>query len=144
MARRLSPEDYRLLDEINQRGGGARISEGRPRHGAERLVEAGFVRARPLNMSDVEYEMTPLGREAYVLKQHGIASVDVETIEPHRFDVDGLWYVTVSCPGDPAVLMQIGAASKLAAHLRVAHANDLADRFEEETERARRFAGSVG
>jgi hypothetical protein len=79
-----------------------------------------------------------------VLKQHGIASTDVETIEPHRFDVDGVWYVKVSCRGDPAVLMQIGAASKLAAHLRVARADDLADRFEEETERARRFSESVG
>jgi hypothetical protein len=44
---------------MNQRGGVARISDGRPRHGADRLVEAGFVSSRPLNMSDVEYEMTP-------------------------------------------------------------------------------------
>jgi hypothetical protein len=95
-------------------------------------------------MSDVEYEKTPLGRQAFVLKQHGIASADVATIEPHRFDVDGMWYVKVSCPGDPAVLMQFGAASKHAAHLRVAHVDDLADRFQEETERARRFTGSAG
>jgi hypothetical protein len=81
MARRLSPEEYRLLDKMNQRGGVARISYGRPRHGAERLVEIGFASSRSLNMSDVEYEMTPLGREAYVLRQHGIVSVDVETIE---------------------------------------------------------------
>jgi hypothetical protein len=95
-------------------------------------------------MSDVEYEKTPLGRQAFVLKQHGIASADVATIEPRRFDVDGMWYVKVSCPGDPAVLMQFGAASKHAAHLRVAHVDDLADRFQEETERARRFTGSAG
>jgi hypothetical protein len=31
--------------------------------------------------------------------------------------------------------MQIGTASKLAAHLRVARADDLARRFEKETER---------
>jgi len=90
VARRLSPEDYRLRDEMNQRGAVARISDGRPRHGADRLVEAGFVSSQPLNMSDVEYEMTPLGRQAFVLKQHGIASTVVETIEPHRFDVDGV------------------------------------------------------
>jgi hypothetical protein len=46
MARRLSPEDYRLLDEMNQRGGDARISDGRPRHGVDRLVGAGFATSR--------------------------------------------------------------------------------------------------
>jgi hypothetical protein len=105
--RRISLEDHRLLDEMRQRGGIARISEGRPRHGADRLVEAGFATSRALNMSDVEYEITPLGREALVLRDHGITSVDIESIEPHRFDVDGLWYVKVSCPGDPAVMMQV-------------------------------------
>jgi hypothetical protein len=142
MTERLTPEDYRLLDEMNQRGGAARISDGRPRHGAERLIPAGFATSRPLNTSDVEYEMTPLGRRAFILKRHGIASVDIGTIEPHRSDVDGLWYVKVSCPGDPAVLMGIGAASKLAASLRFAHVDDLAEDFEKEVDRARRFAQS--
>jgi len=54
---RLSPDDHRLLDEMNQRDGIARISDGRPRHGAERLVEAGLATSRALNVSDVEYEM---------------------------------------------------------------------------------------
>ena len=59
---RLFPDDYRLLDEMNQRGGIARISDGRPRHGAEHLVEVGLATSRALNMSDVEYEMTALRR----------------------------------------------------------------------------------
>jgi len=73
MARRLSLENYSLLDEMNQRGGVARICEDCHRHGG----------SRPLNMSDVEYEMTPLGRR-FMLKRYDIASADVETIEPHR------------------------------------------------------------
>jgi hypothetical protein len=100
MAPRLSPEDYRLLDELNRSGGTARISDGQPRHGADRLVDAGLATSRSLNLSDVEYEMTPLGRKAHVLRQHGIVSTDIETIEPHQSDTDGLWYVKVCCPGD--------------------------------------------
>jgi hypothetical protein len=67
MARRLLPENYSLLDEMkmNQGGGVARISDGRRRHGAERLVKAGVASSRPLNMSNVEYEMTPLGRRLH-------------------------------------------------------------------------------
>jgi hypothetical protein len=141
MATALSPEDYRLLDELNRGGGTARISDGRPRHGADRLVDAGLATSRSLNLSDVEYEMTPLGRKAHVLRQHGIASTDIDTIEPHRSDIDGLWYVKVSCPGDPAVLITVGNAVSLVAHLRHAHVQDLADRFQEQTDRARRFAG---
>ena len=143
MATRLSPEDYRLLDELNRGGGIARISDGRSRHGADRLVDAGLASSRSLNISDVEYEMTPLGRKAHVLRQHGIASTDVETIEPHRSDTDGLWYIKVSCPDDPAVLITVGNATNLVAHLRHAHVQDLADRFGEKTDRARRFAGSA-
>jgi hypothetical protein len=141
MATRLSPEDYRLLDELNRGGGIARISDGRSRHGADRLVDAGLASSRSLNISDVEYEMTPLGRKAHVLRQHGIASTDVETIEPRRSDADGLWYVKVSCSGDPAVLITVGNAVSLVAHLRHAQAQDLADRFQEQTDRTRRFAG---
>jgi hypothetical protein len=138
---RLSPEDYRLLDKMNQRGRIARISNGRPRHGAERLVEAGLATSRALNMSDVEYEMTALGRRAFVLKRHGIQTTDIVTIEPHRHD-DGLWHVKVSCAGDPAVMMTVGAASKLIEELRSAGDAPLADQFQHETERARRFATS--
>ena len=66
MAPRLSPEDYRLLDDLDRSGGIARISDGRPRHGADRLVDVGLATSRSLNISDVEYEMTPLGRKAPV------------------------------------------------------------------------------
>ena len=92
-------------------------------------------------MSDVEYEMTPLGRKAHVLRQHGIASMDIETIEPHLSDANGLWYVKVGCPGDPTVLITVGNATDLVTHLRHARVTDLADRFQEGTDRARRFAG---
>jgi hypothetical protein len=143
MATRLSPEDFQLLDELNRSGGTARISDGRPRHGADRLVDAGLATSRSLNMIDAEYEMTPLGRKALVLRQHGIANTDIETIEPHRSDADGLWYVKVSCPGDPTVLITVGNAANLVTHLRHAHVQDLADRFQEQAERARRFAGNV-
>jgi hypothetical protein len=143
MATRLSPGDYRLLDELDRSGGTARISDGRPRRGADRLVAAGLATSRSLNMSDVEYEMTPLGRKAHVLRKHGIASMDIETIEPHRSDADGLWYVRTSCPGDPTVLITVGNAANLVTHLRHAHMMDLADRFQQGTDRARRFAGSA-
>ena len=143
MAPRLSPEDYRRLDELNRSGGTARISDGQPRHGADRLVDAGLATSRSLNLSDVEYEMTPLGRKAHVLRQHGIVSTDIDTIEPHQSDTDGLWYVKVCCPGDPAVLITVSNGASLVAHLRNARVTDLADRFQEQTDRARRFAGSA-
>jgi hypothetical protein len=142
MPSKLSREDYSLLDEMSRQGGVARISGGRPRHGADRLVDAGFAVSRALNMSDVEYQMTPLGRKAHVLKRHGIASTEIETIEPHRHDVDGLWYIKVSCWGDPAVMMSVGAADKLLADLRTARVHDVAETLEHELERARRFARS--
>ena len=47
----------------------------------------------------------------------------------------------VSCSGDPAVLITVGNAVSLVAHLRHAQAQDLADRFQEQTDRTRRFAG---
>jgi hypothetical protein len=143
MATTLSLEDFQLLDELNRSGGTVRISAGQPRHAADRLVDTGLATSRSLNISDVEYEMTPLGRKSHVLRQHGIASTDIETIEPHRSDIDGLWYVKVSGPGDPAVLITVGNATNLVVHLRHALVQDLADRFQEQADRARRFAGNV-
>ena len=142
MAARLSPEDYRLLDDLNRSGGTARISDCRARHGADQLVDAGLATSLPLNISDVEYEMTLLGRKAHVLRRHGIASTDIEAIEPHLSNTDGQWYVKVSCHGDPAVLITVGNGASLVAHLRNVCVMDLADRFQEQTDRARRFAGS--
>jgi hypothetical protein len=137
---RISLEDYRLLDEMNQRGGRARISDGRPRHDAEKLVQTGFATSRALNMSDVEYETTALGRKAFVLKRHGIQNTDVVEIDAHKHD-DGLWYVKVSCPGEPAVLMTVGAATSLISELD-ATGDDLAAEFRHQTDRARRFAAN--
>jgi hypothetical protein len=142
MTGRLSPEDYRLLEQMNLQGGIARISGGRPRQGADHLVDAGFATSRALNMSDVEYEMTALGRWAFALRWYGIASAEIETIEAHRHD-DGLWYVKVSCSGDLAVMMTVGAATKLVEDLRAANADELAEKLQHETDRARRFAASA-
>ena len=68
MAAKLKLEDYGLLDDLHDRGGVAQISFGRPRDGADRLVAAGYATVRSLNASDLEYEITPLGRTAHVLK----------------------------------------------------------------------------
>jgi len=138
----LLPEDYELLEELSRRGGRAQILGGRPRDGAERLVAAGYAIVRTLNLSDLEYELTPLGRTARVLKMHGINNTIFSAIEPHRFDVDGRWWLKVSPEGAPPIMMEVGYATKLAILLRAAGANELADRFETETEKVRRCAMS--
>jgi hypothetical protein len=113
----------------------ARISDGRPRHGAERLVAAGYATSRPLNLSDVEYEITPLGRTALVLNQYGIRSTNFSAIEPCRFEVDGRWHVKVTSVDQVPQMLGIGAATQLAAHLRTINAIELAERFERESQR---------
>lgn len=140
MAAKLKAEDYDLLEDLYSRGGVAQILHGRPRDGAERLVAAGYATVRPLNISDLEYEITQLGRTARVLKAYGIYNTLFSSIGPHRFDVDGRWWLKVSPVGDPAVTMEIGAATKLVAQLRATDAHDLADLFERETERTRRYS----
>jgi hypothetical protein len=137
---RLSPEEYDLLAELNGRDGLARISHGKPRGGADKLVAAGYTTSRSLNMSDIEYEITQMGRAALVLRDYGIWNTQFSAIEPHRFD-DGLWYIKVSSEGDPATMLSIGAATKLATHLRIIGAEELANRFEKEVDGARRYGG---
>jgi hypothetical protein len=137
---RPSPEEYDLLAELNSRDGLARISHGRPRASADRLVSVGYATSRALNLSDVEYEITRNGRTALLLKDYGIWNTQFSSMEPHRLD-DGLWYIKVSSEGDPATMLAIGAATKLAMQLRTIGAEDLADRFQKEIERARRYAG---
>jgi hypothetical protein len=102
-------------------------------------VAAGYATSRNLNVSIVEYEITPFGRIALVLKAYGIRDTRISAIEPHRFEVDGRWWVRVSSDGDPALLMDIGSTTKLAFQLRAVGADDLADWFEIETDRARRY-----
>lgn len=116
------------MADMDARGGRASISYPGPRHGAERLVERGLATSHPLNMGDVEYTMTPLGRKALALNRHGIASSEVNTVEPHKHD-DGVWYVKVSCTGDPALMMPVDTATKLAADPRAAGDFDLADKY---------------
>lgn len=140
MAAKLSIEDYALLADLKARGGTATISGNQSRDGADRLVAAGYATSRNLNASVVEYEITRLGRIALVLKSYGLRSTNFSVIEPHRSDVDGLWRLKVSSDGDPALLMDIGSATKLVIQLRAVGADDLANIFERETERARRYA----
>jgi hypothetical protein len=59
----ITDEDLELLKDLERRGGTARVSEGRPRHGADRLVSMGYAASRALNLSDVEYEITEAGRK---------------------------------------------------------------------------------
>jgi hypothetical protein len=142
MAIRLSAEDFQLLGDLDARGGRSSISSNRPRRGAEQLVARGFATSHPLNISDVEYTITQLGRKALILKRHRIASWEVDAIEPHKHD-DGVWYVKVTCAGDPAVMMPVSEATKLAVDLRAAGETHLADQVQHEAERALRFAGAA-
>ena len=140
MAAKLSLADYDLLNELNRRGGTTQSTGLRQRDDADRLVAAGYATSRNLNVSTVEYEITQSGRIALVLKAYGILDTRISTIEPHRFEVDGRWWVKVSSDGDPALLMDIGSTTKLTIQLRAIGADDLANRFEAETDRARRYA----
>jgi hypothetical protein len=70
MAANLKPEDYELLDDLYSRSGGtAQILSGRRRDGANRLVAAEYATVRALNLSDLEYTITELGRAARVYAQ---------------------------------------------------------------------------
>jgi hypothetical protein len=101
MSARLSRDDYVLLNEL--KAGPRTISDARPRNGAaDRLVAAGYATSRNLNISSVEYEITEIGRIALVLDKHGVLSTRY-TVEPHRHDVDGLWYLRVTSEGNPAL-----------------------------------------
>jgi hypothetical protein len=74
-----------------------------------------------------------------VLKEYGIRSTNF-SIEPHRFEVDGLWRVRVTSAGAQPLMLDIGSATKLAIHLRTVHSIELAERFERETQKARQHA----
>ena len=137
MAVKLSLNDYALLDEL--KAGPRTIPGNKPRDGADRLVAVGYATSRSPNISVVEYEITHLGKIALVLKSYGLMSTQL-SIEPHRHDVDGLWHVKVKSEGDPTLLMSVGSATKLVVHLRAVGAEDLANDFEREANRTRRFA----
>ena len=137
MTARLSQQDYELLGEL--KAGPRTISGNKPRDGADRLVAAGYATSRNLNVSVVEYEITGLGEIAQVLRSYGVGSPRF-SVEPHRHDVDGLWYLKVTSESNPTLLMDIGSATKLVVHLRTVGADDIANDVERETDRARRFA----
>lgn len=139
MTTRLSPDDYVLLAELA--GGTRTISNANPRDGAERLVAADYATSRSLNMSTVEYEITARGKLALMLKQFGVQSTRF-SVEPHRLDVDGLWYLKIASDGNPTVLMSIGEATKLAIALRSISADDMANDLDSQILKARRYAGA--
>ncbi len=139
MATRLSRDDYALLDELKT--GPRTISDIRPRDGADRLVAAGYATSRSLNISTVEYEITDRGRIAAVLTQFGVQTTQF-SVEPHRHDVDGLSYLKMASDGNPAVLMSIGEATKLAIVLRTVAADDIANNLESQIVKARKYAGA--
>jgi len=83
-------------------------------------------------MSSIEYEITTLGRSALVLEESGLGRFDLSNlvIEPRRFEVDGLWRIKVSSPGDPELLVDFGFATQLVERLRALSDESLAHRFE--------------
>src|ERR1700742_3832000 len=138
MSTGLSSAEYALLGELTT--GPRAISEARPRDRADRLVAAGYARSRNLDRRSVEYEVTDLGKVALVLSQYGVLSTRY-TVEPHRHDVDGLWYLMVYSEGNPSLLMSIGTAAILVDHLRAVGTDDLADDLRRKIEKARRYEG---
>ena len=138
MATTLSRDDYALLDQLN--AGAQTISDNKPRDGADRLVAVRYATSRSLSISVVEYEITKLGKIAAALRQFGVWSTQFD-VEPHRHDVDGLWYLKVTSEGNPVLMMSIGLATKLLVRLREIGADDLANDLEHQIEKARRYAG---
>jgi len=140
--------DFELLHDLERQGGRAKISDGRPRHGAERLVELGYATSRALSMSDVEYEIAQRGRTALALGDSlGLSDNVVRyepaglTIEPRCLESEGgVYRIGVSSPGNPALFVDIGGAVKLVERLRSIGAVELADRFEVQIDRAKRYA----
>ena len=133
MAVNLLHDDFTLLDQL--KAGPQIISGNKPRHGADRLVAAGYATSRSLNISTVEYEITQQGIIALLLRSYGVNDTRF-SIEPHRNDVDGLWYLKLTSEGNPALLIGIGTATRLATELRNVGADHLANRLERELEKS--------
>jgi hypothetical protein len=58
----ISDEDLKLLMDIYDRGGTARIFGPRNLQSGERLVRAGYATAHPLNWAEIEFRITEAGR----------------------------------------------------------------------------------
>jgi hypothetical protein len=74
-----------------------------------------------------------------VLARYGVSNRTISSIEPHRDD-HGLWRIKFGGPGDPAIMMDIGGAAKLAVELRPID-EDWAKKLEAAVSTARRYAG---
>ena len=61
-------------------------------------------------MSVVRHEITPLGKIARALKDFGVYSTQY-SVEPHRHDLNGQWYLKVTSEGNSSFLMPIGSAT---------------------------------
>jgi hypothetical protein len=138
MTTKLSGNDYQLLGQLS--AGPQTISGNKPHDGADRLVAAGYAESRSLNPSVVEYGITARGRTALLLKDFGVLSTRV-AIEPHRHDVDGLWYLNITSEGNPALMMGLGSATRLLDALRRTGADDIANDFDRQLDKAYRYAG---
>ena len=74
-----------------------------------------------------------------ILERYGVFSRTVPNVEPHRDDF-GLWRIKFSAPGDPASMMDIGGAVKLATELHAVD-KDFAEKLEAAVSTARGYAG---
>ena len=57
------PEDLKLLRSIVRQGGKKYTGGNIDRQKYQRLVELGWLRATPINMSDILYQVTEVGKE---------------------------------------------------------------------------------
>jgi hypothetical protein len=57
------PEDLKLIRSIVRQGGKKYTGGNIDRHKYRRLVELGWLKGTPINLSDVVYEVTPAGNE---------------------------------------------------------------------------------
>lgn len=74
-----------------------------------------------------------------ILARHGVFSHTVPDIEPHRDDF-GLCRIKFTAPGDPAAMMDIGGAAKLAVELHAVD-KEFAEKLEAEILKAKGYAG---
>lgn len=75
---------------------------------------------------------------AEILDRFGLPVRDTFEIEPHRDDL-GIWRIKISHPGDPAILMSLGHAKRLADTIVSADA-PLAEQIEGCRQAAGRYA----
>jgi hypothetical protein len=127
--------DLELLLDLNRRGGTASIYDGKPRQGADRLVDLGYATSRALNLSDIEYVITKAGRKALVLQRYGLPDRDY-SIAPTK-DPHGVPRVKFQSVGDPLRLVDLHGALNLTAELREIGDDDTASAIDISVRKAR-------